>query len=53
MAVFGYGRVSTAEQTADNQRVEVERAGYVVEYWYAVTVSGKAHAAQRKQVSVL
>ncbi|NHZ38658.1 recombinase family protein [Massilia aquatica] len=49
MAVFGYGRVSTAEQTVDNQRLEVERAGYAVEYWFADTVSGKAHAAQRKQ----
>jgi putative DNA-invertase from lambdoid prophage Rac len=47
MAVFGYGRVSTAEQTADNQRLEIEQAGYAVEYWYADTVSGKAHAAQR------
>lgn len=49
MAVFGYGRVSTAEQTADNQRLEIEQAGYAVEYWFADTVSGKAHAAQRKQ----
>jgi putative DNA-invertase from lambdoid prophage Rac len=49
MAVFGYGRVSTAEQTADNQRLEIECAGYVVEYWFADTVSGKAHATQRKQ----
>jgi DNA invertase Pin-like site-specific DNA recombinase len=53
MAVFGYGRVSTAEQTADNQRLEIEAAGYVVEYWYADTVSGKAHAGQRKQFSIL
>jgi putative DNA-invertase from lambdoid prophage Rac len=49
MAVFGYGRVSTAEQTADNQRFEIEQAGYAVEYWFADTVSGKAHAAQRQQ----
>jgi len=49
MAVFGYGRVSTAEQTAENQRIEIERGGYAVEYWFADTVSGKAHAAQRKQ----
>jgi DNA invertase Pin-like site-specific DNA recombinase len=49
MAVFGYGRVSTVEQTADNQRMEIESAGYAVEYWFADTVSGKAHAAQRKQ----
>jgi putative DNA-invertase from lambdoid prophage Rac len=53
MAVFGYGRVSTAEQTTDNQRLEIERAGYSVEYWCADTVSGKAHAAQRKQFGVL
>ena len=53
MAIFGYGRVSTAEQTTDNQRLEIERAGYAVEYWYADTVSGKAHAAQRKQFDVL
>ena len=53
MAVFGYGRVSTAQQTTDNQRLEIERAGYAVEYWYADIVSGKAHAAQRKQFGVL
>jgi putative DNA-invertase from lambdoid prophage Rac len=53
MAVFGYGRVSTVEQTADNQKLEIERAGYAVEYWYADTVSGKAHAAQRKQFGLL
>ncbi len=51
MAIFGYGRVSTAEQTADNQRLEIERAGYAVEYWFADVVSGKAHATQRKQFS--
>jgi putative DNA-invertase from lambdoid prophage Rac len=51
MAVFGYGRVSTAEQTSDNQRLEIERAGYTGEYWFADMVSGKAHAAQRKQFS--
>lgn len=49
MAVFGYGRVSTADQTADNQRLEIERAGYAVEYWLTDTVSGKAHAAQRNE----
>lgn len=53
MAVFGYGRVSTAEQTAENQRLEIEGAGYTVEYWYADTVSGKAHAAQRNQFGIL
>jgi putative DNA-invertase from lambdoid prophage Rac len=51
MAVFGYGRVSTAGQTVDNQRLEIERAGYAIEYWFADVVSGKAHAMQRKQFS--
>jgi DNA invertase Pin-like site-specific DNA recombinase len=53
MAVCGYGRVSTIEQTADNRRLEIERAGYAVEYWFADTVSGKAHAAQRKQFGAM
>mgnify|MGYP000119916871 CR=1 FL=1 len=53
MAVFGYGHVSTAEQNTDNQRFEIERAGYAVEYCYADTVRSKAHAAQRKQFGVL
>ncbi len=53
MAVFGYGRVSTTEQTTDNQRLEIERTGYAVEYWYSDTVSGKAHAAQRTQFGIL
>lgn len=53
MAIFGYGRVSTTEQTTDNQRLEIERAGYAVEYWYSDTVSGKAHAAQRTQFGIL
>lgn len=49
MAVFGYGRVSTVEQIADNQRLEIKGAGDAVECWYVDTVSGKAHAAQRRQ----
>ena len=53
MAVFGYGRISTVEQIAESQRHEIELAGYKVEYWYVDTVSGKAHAAQRKQFGIL
>lgn len=53
MAVFGYGRVSTVEQTAENQRLEIERAGYAVEYWFSDTVSGKAHTGQREQFGIL
>lgn len=50
MAIFGYGRVSTKEQTTENQRREIETAGYQVEYWYADEgVSGKISAVHRQQ----
>ncbi|MCS0595549.1 recombinase family protein [Massilia agri] len=50
MAVFGYGRVSTKEQTTENQRREIEAAGYAVDYWHADEgVSGKVAAAHRPQ----
>lgn len=50
MATFAYGRVSTKEQTVENQRQEIERAGYKVDYWFADEgVSGKVSAAQRPQ----
>lgn len=49
MATFGYGRVSTAEQTTENQRIEIEQAGVQLDYWYADTVSGAAHATQRAE----
>lgn len=50
MATFGYGRVSTGQQTADNQFVEITRAGYEIEpeFWFADEgVSGKVCAEQR------
>jgi putative DNA-invertase from lambdoid prophage Rac len=54
MATFGYGRVSTKEQTTANQRLEIEAAGYPVEYWYADEgVSGKVTAMQRPQFAKL
>ena len=50
MATFAYGRVSTNEQTADNQRIEIERAGYTLDYWFADEgVSGAVLASQRPQ----
>lgn len=49
MATFAYARCSTAEQTTENQRLEIEKAGYVIDYWYSETVSGKTHASQRPQ----
>jgi DNA invertase Pin-like site-specific DNA recombinase len=53
MAIFGYGRVSTADQINANQKHEIEQAGFNVEYWFSDTVSGKSHAAQRKEFSAL
>src|SRR5450830_828242 len=54
MATFGYGRVSTKGQQSENQRLELERAGYQVEYWYADEgVSGKVPALERSQFRVL
>jgi len=50
MAIFGYGRVSTKEQTTENQRREIDAAGFAIGYWYADEgVSGKVSAAQRPQ----
>jgi putative DNA-invertase from lambdoid prophage Rac len=50
MAIFGYGRVSTKEQTTENQRREIEAAGYTISYWYADGgVLGKVSATQRPQ----
>lgn len=50
MAIFGYGRVSTGLQTTENQRLELEQAGYLIEpdYWYTDEgISGKVAASQR------
>lgn len=50
MAIFGYGRLSTKDQQSDNQRLELERAGYQINYWFADEgVSGKVPALQRPQ----
>jgi putative DNA-invertase from lambdoid prophage Rac len=54
MATFAYGRVSTKDQTTENQRLEIERAGYQVDYWFADEgVSGKVSASQRPQFAKL
>jgi putative DNA-invertase from lambdoid prophage Rac len=54
MAVFAYGRVSTKDQSTENQKLEIERAGYAVQYWYADEgVSGKVSASQRPQFAKL
>ena len=49
MATFGYGRVSTREQDTENQRLELERAGFQIDFWFADSISGKVSATQRPQ----
>lgn len=54
MATFGYARVSSAEQTTANQRVELEAAGHDIDRWFEdAGVSGKVPARQRPQFSAL
>jgi putative DNA-invertase from lambdoid prophage Rac len=54
MATFAYGRVSTKDQTTANQRLEIERAGHKVDYWFADEgVSGKVAASQRLQFKAM
>ncbi len=54
MAIFGYGRVSRKDQTAENQRLEIEREGYKLDYWFADEgVSGAVQASRRPQFAHL
>jgi DNA invertase Pin-like site-specific DNA recombinase len=54
MAIFAYGRVSTKDQTSENQRQEIEKAGIKVDFWFADEgVSGKTQASQRPQFKAL
>jgi putative DNA-invertase from lambdoid prophage Rac len=53
MALFGYGRVSTREQDAENQKLELERAGHQINFWFADSISGKVPATQRPQFRLL
>lgn len=53
MRVFGYGRVSTADQTTENQRQELEALGYDIQAqrWFAETISGKVPSSERPEFS--
>jgi len=45
MATFAYSRVSTKDQSTENQRLDIEKAGFSVDYWFADEgISGKTHA---------
>lgn len=53
MAVFGYGRVSTKEQTTENQRIEIEHT-HKLDFWFADQgVSGSTNALQRPEFGKL
>ena len=51
MAIFGYGRVSKSQQDTENQRLELEQAGWTFDLWFTDVVSGKVPAVQRKAFS--
>ena len=51
MHTFVYARVSTADQTNDNQLLEIEQAGYDAYTVYTDTVSGKIPANERPEFS--
>jgi DNA invertase Pin-like site-specific DNA recombinase len=53
MATFAYGRTSTNLQTTENQRLEIEAAGYAIDYWYSETISGKTSASERPQFQAM
>ena len=53
--IYGYGRVSTADQTTENQRKELEGMGHELlsQRWFSDTISGKVPAKERPQFSKL
>lgn len=54
MAIYAYGRARTKGQMTENQRIEIEQAGYKVDYWFADEgVSGNISASQRPQFKAM
>ena len=49
MLTIAYYRVSTADQTVDNQALELETAGYKPDMVFSETISGKVPAADRPE----
>lgn len=48
-----YARVSTADQTTENQILEIQKAGYAADMVYAEVVSGKVPAMDRPEFAKL
>ena len=54
MAIFGYGRISKTNLHIENQKLEIERAGYQLDFWYEdIGVSGSVPAHKRPEYSKL
>lgn len=53
MATFAYLRVSTNDQTTDNQRLEIQQAGIKVDYWFSESISGSVCAEARPEFTRL
>jgi putative DNA-invertase from lambdoid prophage Rac len=54
MATFGYARVSTHDQSTANQKQEIEKSGYKIDFWFADEgVSGATPARDRPKFKEL
>lgn len=53
MHTFAYTRVSTADQNADAQLIEIEAAGFAPGQVYSDTISGRTSADQRPEFAKL
>ncbi len=51
IAIFGYGRVLTSQQDTENQRLELEQAGWMFDFWFTDVASGEVPGVQRKAFS--
>ena len=51
MHTYFYSRVSTADQTTENQTIEAEKAGVTVDQAYRDVISGKVKATDRPEFS--
>ncbi len=53
MANFFYSRVSTSNQSTDNQRLEVANSGFKIDFYFEDVISGSSSIAQRPQFRLL
>lgn len=53
MATFGYGLVCPTEPAIEEQILEIERAGYEIDYWFADNPDKPMRAPQRGQFKKL